>query len=102
MTGQIVASLLKAVALFLDVWSWLIFIQSAFTIFARPKDKESKAVKLLSRMTEPVNGLFRRLLRRTGVYGMPVDISPMLSLIALWAFSRLLNQLAENLTGFPH
>mgnify|MGYP000898253824 CR=1 FL=1 len=102
MLYPIVVSLLKGAALFLDIWSWLIFIHSALTVFARPKDKESKIVKLLGRMTEPINAPFRRLLKRMGTYGMPLDLSPMLSLIALWALSRLLNQLAANLAGFLH
>ena len=100
MAGLFVASLLKRIVLFLDIWSWLILIQSALTIFVRPADQESRIVKLLTRITEPINGPFRRLLKKTGVLGMPVDLSPMLSLIALWALSRLLNQLSKSIGGF--
>jgi uncharacterized protein YggT (Ycf19 family) len=98
---QIAASLLKGAVLFLYVYSWLIVIQSALLVFTRPKDKESKALLLLRRAAEPVNGPFRRLLHRTEASKMPVDISPMLSLAALWVLSQLLNQLAEKLSAFP-
>jgi uncharacterized protein YggT (Ycf19 family) len=100
LAGLFVASLLKRIVLFLDIWSWLILIQSALTIFTHPGDQESRAVKLLTRITEPINGPFRRLLKKTGVLGMPVDMSPMLSLITLWVLSRLLNLLSESVGGF--
>lgn len=98
---QIVALMLDGAVLFLNVYSWLIVIHSAFTVFKRPKDKETKALMLLGRITEPVNGPFRRLLHSLGASKMPVDLSPLLSLAAVWVLSQLLNQLAEGLTTFP-
>jgi uncharacterized protein YggT (Ycf19 family) len=102
MLSQIAASLLKGAVLFLDAFSWLIVIQSALTVFARPKDKSSKAAILLKRITEPVNIPFRRLMNRLGASRMPVDISPMLSLAALWILARVLEHFAENLYSFPY
>lgn len=102
MFSTVAASLLEGAALFLDAYSWLIVIHSALTVFTRPKDKRSKAAVLLKRITEPVNGPFRRLMARLGTSGMPVDISPMLSLAALWILARILEQFAENLSRFPY
>jgi uncharacterized protein YggT (Ycf19 family) len=100
--NQIAASMLKGAALFLYAYSWLIALQAALTIFERPNSQKFRFSKFLNSISEPVNNPFRKLLRRWGASRMPVDLSPMLSLIALWALSRLLNKIAESFLSFSY
>ncbi|HHU48422.1 MAG: YggT family protein [Caldicoprobacterales bacterium] len=91
MLSTITACFLKGVMLFLNLYSWLIVIDVTYALFTKPKDKNSRPMQVLRNMTDPVNNVFRRMLRRHGVVNMPVDISPLLSLIAIWVIYQLFN-----------
>lgn len=96
MLYPIVASLLKGMVFFLHLYSWLIVIDAAFTLFTRPRDKDTRLKQVLRKMADPINNVFRRLLRKMGAATMPVDISPMLSLISLWVLSGLFRKLSNG------
>jgi len=100
--NQIAAAMLKGAALALYVYSWLIALEAAFTIFERPNSKKHGIVKFFNSISDLINNPFRKLLKRWGAVGMPVDLSPFLSLTVLWVLSRFLNKIAENYLYFSY
>jgi uncharacterized protein YggT (Ycf19 family) len=92
----IVASLLRGMVLFLNLYSWLIVIDAAFTLFTKPKDGSTRLKQVLREMTDPINNVSRKLLQKFGATLMPIDISPMLSLIFLWVLSGLFRNLSHR------
>ncbi|MGI6538697.1 MAG: YggT family protein [Caldicoprobacterales bacterium] len=97
MIYQVLSSLLKGMALFLYLYSWLIVIEGFLTIFSRPKDKYAEWKTVLKKMTDPINNIFRRVARTMGGAKMPIDLSPIVSLIILWMLSEFLLQLARHI-----
>ena len=96
MAYPILASLMKRIVFFLNIYSWLIVIDATLTIFSRPKDKDIRLKRLLKKIADPINNVFRKVLRQLGSAAMPVDISPLLSLIAIWIVSGLINLASER------
>jgi uncharacterized protein YggT (Ycf19 family) len=98
----VLASILEGIVLFLYLYSWIIVISATLTLFTRPKDNPSKVKDLLKRMTDPVNDIFRKLIRTFGSGRMIIDISPILSLILVWVISGLLNKLAMHFKNLAY
>ncbi|HHU79664.1 MAG: YggT family protein [Caldicoprobacterales bacterium] len=96
---SIAAYILKSMVYLLNIYSWLIVFDATLRLFTRPKDKVTELRLLLKRMADPINNIFRKMLRKMGSSGMPVDISPMVSLIAVWVVSNILNHLAGYYFG---
>ncbi|MDD4680168.1 MAG: YggT family protein [Clostridia bacterium] len=95
MAFPILASALKGIVLFLHLYSWLIVISAALTLFTRQKDKPGKVKITLKKLTDPINNIFREMMSKPGGKRIPIDISPILSLILIWVISGLLIHLAE-------
>ena len=95
MIYYVLASLLEGVVYFLYLYSWLIVLAGALNLFTRVKDKPGKMKVLLKRLTDPVNDVFRRLLAKLSGRRIPIDVSPILSLIFIWVLSGLMSQLSE-------
>jgi len=85
----------------LNLYSWIIVVNTVLTLFTRPKDKDNDVKILFRKLTDPVNNIFRKFLRSLGWYGRPVDVSPMLSLIAIWIAMMMLQELSRLFAGLP-
>ena len=92
----IIASVLKGLLLFLNLYSWIIVADAVFTIFTRPKNRDNILKQILRRIADPLNRVFRKALRKLSA-AMPVDLSPMLSLVAIWILYQLIHQFYEHL-----
>ena len=103
MLSSFIAALLKRIADILYLYSWLIVLNTALTLFTRVKDmnKDNYIKNLLKKLTDPVNNVFRYILRTLGWYAMPLDLSPMLSIIAVWVVQALLLKLSALFAGMP-
>jgi uncharacterized protein YggT (Ycf19 family) len=87
---------LKGIVIFLNIYSWFIVLDAAFTLFSRPKDKDNRLKLILRKIVDPVNNIFRKELRKRGTVAMPADISPLLSLIVIWIVIGFFNLLLER------
>jgi uncharacterized protein YggT (Ycf19 family) len=91
LTYQITRSLIEGVILFLNIYSWIIVINSLLSFILDPRHRVRMFLK---RITDPILAPFRMLAQRMGAFQLPIDFTPMLALICIWLLISLLNRLS--------
>ena len=87
MRTQIIARVLMGIGYFFSILRLLVVVYALMTWFVRP---DTPIYRFMSRICEPLLAPFRPIARRLIEYGLRIDISPILALIAMEVLYRLL------------
>lgn len=99
--GRILYIVFQTLAMLTQALIWLIILRAVLSWFIQPHSKYYKYYYYLIRITEPLNRPFRPLVQRFMSPGMPIDLTPMLALIALQILQGLFRQLSFMTMGLP-